>query len=340
MANGKTTTAVTTAPQGGAVQPENFVTYRNRITSAVLKRIGELGDKGITVPAGFNANNQIYLAFLTLSQMETRDRKPLLSAVSPQSVANALLEMCLKGLSLEKKQCAFIQYGDQVRLQEEYHGRVALAKRYGAGDPQAQVIYEGDEFEYEINPKTGKISVTKHIQKLANIDKAKIVGAWALVPYAEHPDWDPKVDVMTIGEIRQSWTQGATKGESPAHRNFTGEMCKKTVISRAVKLFISTSSDNGDYDPIGSDNEVENQEAVVVDPTANATEVDITGLPAAPSETAVKEGVLTESDDMPDFGAQAAPTAEPEKITVESPRPASVPAGAAEFEPDSDFFKA
>ena len=158
----------------------------------------------------------------------------MLSQVTPQSVANSLLTMCIKGLSMEKGQCTFIQYGNEVQLQQEYHGTIALAKRYGAGDPQAQVSYAGDEFEYEINPKTGKKVITKHVQKLENIDNDKIVGAWCLVPYADHPDWEPKVEIMTMKEIRQSWLQGPTKGQSPAHRNFPQEMAKKTVLKLLI----------------------------------------------------------------------------------------------------------
>ena len=239
-------TAVAPAQKPGAVA--DFINYKNRLTTSVLNKIGDLRKGGISVPAGYSPDNQIYLAFLKLISMQSKSGKPMLSEVTPQSVANALLNMCIMGLSLEKGQCAFIQYGNEVQFQMQYHGRVALAKRYGAGEPQAQVIYEGDDFQYEINPKTGKKVIVKHVQNLSNISKDKIIGAWCLIPYADHPDWEPKVEVMTIEEIRQSWMQGATRGQSPAHKNFPGEMCKKTVISRACKLFISTSDDAGVYE--------------------------------------------------------------------------------------------
>lgn len=237
-----------TAPQGGAMAPaQDFINYKNQLTNSVLNKISDLQKGGIQCPAGYSAQNQIYLAFLKLTSMTTREGKPLLSVVKPQSVANALLTMCIKGLSLEKGQCAFIQYGDEIQFQEEYHGKIALAKRCGAGDPQAQVIYEDDIFEFDIDPFTGKKSVLKHQQKLENIDNAKIIGAWCVVPYADGSK-EPKVEIMTIAEIRQSWMQGATKGQSPAHRNFPQEMAKKTVISRACKLFYSTSDDAGIYE--------------------------------------------------------------------------------------------
>lgn len=244
-----------------------LIAKKNTITSSVLKRIASLEhDGGINIPKGFSAGNQINLAMLKLSQMKDVKGRPVLSYVSGPSVANALLNMCILGLSLEKGQCAFIPYGDELQFQVEYHGKVALAKRLGgAGEPQAQVIYEGDVFEYKINPLTGKKVVIKHEQKLENISNDKIVGAWCIIPYANHPELEPKVEIMTMAEIMQSWMQGATKGNSPAHRNFKQEMVKKTIIARACKLFISTSDDGGIYETYSHDTDtvdVQEQEKV------------------------------------------------------------------------------
>lgn len=230
-------------------QAVDYIEFKNRITNTVLNRIAEMQKGGISMPKGYVPQNQIMLAFLQLSSMEDpKTHQPILTLVTPQSVANSLLRMCIKGLSLDKAQCSFIRYGNELSMNPQYQGKIALAKRFGAGDPQAQVIYQDDVFEYEINPHTGKKVVLKHEQKLANIDNAKIIGAWCLVPYAEHPEIEPKIEVMTIAEIRQAWMQGPMKGESGAHRNFTQEMCKKTVVGRACKLFIETSSDDGIYD--------------------------------------------------------------------------------------------
>ena len=48
---------------------------------------------------------------------------------------------------------------------------------------------------------------------------------------------------MTMDEIRKAWAQGAAKGGCPAHKNFPQEMAKKTVINRACKIFVNTSTD-------------------------------------------------------------------------------------------------
>lgn len=306
--------AVTTATKGGAVQAADFETYKKNLTEKVLGRIMGLAKNGITLPAGFKAENEIRLAFLQLATMETRDGKPLLAVVKPYSVANALLEMCINGLSLYKKQCNFIQYGDTVTMQPEYFGNVVMAKRNGAGDPQAQVIYKGDEFEYEINPATGKKRVIKHVQKLENINKDEIVGAWAMVPYANNPEAEPLVVVMTMNEIRQSWLQGPTKGQSPAHRNFPAEMCKKTVINNATKMFRNTGDDGRNEPP-------ELQEAEIVDTKANAIDAEFTELPPAPSAEAVKaaEAVNTDTGETIDKQPEPAPARRPVPQPVKDP---------------------
>ena len=212
--------------------------------------------------------------------------------------------MCIKGLSLEKGQCAFIQYGNEVQFQEEYYGKIALAKRCGAGDPQVQVIYEDDIFEYCINPTTGKKSVIKHEQKLQNIDNAKIIGAWCVMPCGDDSQ-EPKVEIMTMAEIRQSWMRGATKGQSPAHRDFPQEMAKKTVIGRACKLFYSTSDDAGIYEDADVKEET----------TSSGFEVNISNLPE-PS-----------ADSIPaiDWGEEKKEEAQPKAKPLPTPAPEAMP---------------
>lgn len=243
---------------------------------------------GITVPKNFNVGNQINLAMLKLSGMKDKANCPVLQKVTPESVASALFNMCILGLSMEKNQCYFIPYGNELQFQPSYHGRVALAKRLGgAGEPQAQIIYEGDVFEYVINPKTGKKEVIKHEQKMQNIDNAKIIGAWCIIPYEGRPELDPKVEIMTMAEIRRSWAQGATKGQSGAHQNFTQEMVKKTIINRACKMFISTSDDAGIVENVDrQDAEFQSQPENVAQ---NATEAMFEALPSASSAEAVQD---------------------------------------------------
>lgn len=322
--------AVPATKQTTAVANADFINYKNRITESVMGKIADLQKHGgVTVPKGYASENQIYLAFLKLTTMEDpKTHQLVLPTVTPQSVANTLLTMCIKGLSLDKSQCAFIKRGNEITLQTQYQGNMMLAKRYGADDPQAQVIYEGDEFEFEINPKTGKKVVTKHVQKLGNIDNDKIVGAWCLVPYKDDPEKDPKVEIMTMAEIRKSWMQGPTRGQSPAHLNFPQEMAKRTVINRACKQFIQTNDDAGVF------NDYEDAEYQEQPEGAAAAAAGFLNLPVAPpSEAAVREaaqeaGAVVEEqvpdapeapavEDLPGDGPEPAPAPAPEQGTLD-----------------------
>ena len=128
-----------------------------------------------------------------------------------------------------------------MQLQRSYMGTVATAKRVsGIKSVFAQAVYEKDTFDFTMGDE-GEIESVTHETGFANIDIEKIKGAYACVTDGEG---QKHFTVMTIGQIRKAWNQGATEGNSPAHRNFTDEMAKKTVINRACKLFINTSDDS------------------------------------------------------------------------------------------------
>jgi recombination protein RecT len=216
--------------------------YEN-ISEQVLTRIEQFQkDGGMVLPKDYSVENHMKSAWLILQATTDRSGQPALQVCTKESIANSLLDMVLQGLSVSKRQGYFIVYGNKLEFQRSYFGTIALAKRSGGikGEPVANVIYEGDEFAYEIDPKTARISIVKHEQKLENIDNTKIKGAYALVTLA---DGTTQTTVMSMAQIRAAWGQGATKGSSPAHKNFAEEMAKKTVIGRACKAIINSSDD-------------------------------------------------------------------------------------------------
>ena len=80
---------------------------------------------------------------------------------------------------------------------------------------------------------------------LANIDNTKILAAYAVVI---NKDGTRHIEVMTRTQIQKAWEQGAMKGKSGAHTNFTDQMCMKTVIQRACKIALDSTADPGDDD--------------------------------------------------------------------------------------------
>ena len=225
-----------------ATQSKAIAKFEN-ISEQVLNKIEKFqADGGLTLPANYSVENHMKSAWLILQSTKDRNDRPALEICTKDSIANALFDMVLQGLAVSKNQGYFIVYGNKLEFQRSYFGTVALAKRTGGikKEPVANVIYEGDEFVYSIDPNTARIQIIKHEQKIENIDNNKIKAAYALVTLG---DGTTQVTIMSIQQIRAAWQQGATKGNSPAHKNFAEEMAKKTVIGRACKMIINSSDD-------------------------------------------------------------------------------------------------
>ncbi len=156
--------------------------------------------------------------------------------------------MCVQGLNPDKKQCYFIAYGETLACQRSYLGDVAVAKRVDPNIEEiyAEAVYEGDKFDYEIH--RGKITTIHHSQKLENKSKP-IIAAYATVVYK---DGSEVSTVMTMAQIKQAWAQSTShpfgdKGNLKAdsvHAKFPEEMAKKTVVHKACKPIIGSSSDS------------------------------------------------------------------------------------------------
>lgn len=221
---------------------ESAVVEKN-ISDSVLARLNQFEKQGsINLPSTYSAPNALKSAYLLLKETTDKQGKCVLETCTKESIANTLLDMCIQGLSPVKKQCYFIPYGNQLKLSKSYLGNIAATKRLkGVKDVFAEIIYENDVFEYEIDLETGLKKITKHEQNFMNIDITKIKGVYAVIIREDKANY---VEVMNINQIKSSWNQGSMKGQSGAHKNFTDQMCKKTVINRACKNFLDTSDDS------------------------------------------------------------------------------------------------
>lgn len=219
---------------------------QKNLADSVLVRVKEYQtQRNIVLPKNYEASNALKSAWLMLQETLTKDKRPVLEVCSKDSIANSLFKMVVQGLNPDKKQCYFIAYGTTLTMSRSYHGTIAVAKRVGGVlDISSNVIYKGDEFEYSIDENTGKKKLVKHVQKIENINFDNIIGAYAIIRTENTTD----LEVMTFAQIKKAWEQGATKGTSGAHTNFTDEMCCKTVESRACKPYINTSDDSDIYE--------------------------------------------------------------------------------------------
>lgn len=276
------------------------------ITEDVLARVHNLeAEGGLKLPPNYSAENSLKSAWLVLQETNNRSGQNVLTSCTTPSIANALFDMVIQGLSVAKKQGYFIAYGDKLLFQRSYFGAIAIAKRVGAikDEPRANLVYEGDNFVYEV-AADGRLRLVKHEQSITNIDDKKIVGVYCIVTRA---DDSTDLVVMSMEQVRRSWAQGATKGNSPAHQNFTGEMAKKTVINRALKAIINSSDDGWMFQGSERPSAEEDRDETLSEKANSkpafdfetAEVVDLTGEGAAPTEEAAP--AETPSGDEPAF---------------------------------------
>lgn len=217
--------------------------FQEGTVDSILKRVSDFQNTGeLVLPANYIPENAVRAAWLMLMETTDRNDKPAIEVCTKESIANAFFEMVTKGLSVVKKQCYFVVYGNKLSLEDSYIGKIAIAKREaGVKEVNAVTIYEGDIFNYENDIETGRKKILEHKQELKNINPDKIVGAYAIVNYI---DGTRDCEIMTLPQIHKAWAQGGSKGSSPAHKNFPDQMAEKTVINRALKIEVGSTDDS------------------------------------------------------------------------------------------------
>ena len=208
----------------------------NQLVVSVQKEIQNMQDsEGLKLPPSYSVGNALNAAWLILS--DDSKGPSMLDKCDPRSVSKALLNMAIQGLSPAKNQCYFIPYGKQCTLQRSYFGSVTVLKQLSSvKDIKAQAVFKGDGFEIGADDEMNLI-VTKYQPKFENRDNP-IIGAFAYVLQEDgHKVWT----VMTKKEIDASWSQSRTHN---VQQKFGQEMAQRTIINRAAKLYINSSTDN------------------------------------------------------------------------------------------------
>ena len=264
------------------------------ITDNIARKLDELKkDGGLAIPANYNPANALKSAFFEMTNSASGN---LLEKCSRESIANSLLNMAIQGLSPAKKQCYFVPYGQNLSMQRSYFGTQKVVKSLtNVDDIWATVIYEGDEFEIEI--EGGRERIAKHTTSFLNRDN-DIIGAYCII---KKSDGEEVLTVMTRKEIEASWSQSKNKS---VQNKFPQEMAKRTVINRAAKAFINTSDD--------SDALIQ----AVNDTTEEEFENDQERAVRDVTETVEREANQVLIETKPKAKAKAKPKPEPEAVEV------------------------
>ena len=220
----------------------NLALVKKDVVDVVGKKVQEFVSRGeLHLPPNYSVENAMKSAWLILQNTFDKDKKPVLQVCTKDSIANALLDMAVQGLNPAKKQGYFIAYGRQLVFQRSYFGTMAVTKRVaGARDIFAEVVYKGDEFEYAI--KNGNKYITKHVQRIENVDPNNIVAAYCTIIFDDDRQF---TDIMTWAEIQKAWSKSKMNPdkEGSTHKEFAQEMARKTVINRACKRYLNSSDD-------------------------------------------------------------------------------------------------
>lgn len=248
----------TPAQQG---QQAASLVVNNAFIDGLAAQLKQKQEYGLTFPADYNPTNALMGAYLILKETNDKNGKCVLETCSQASVANTLMDMVTMGLSMQKKQCYPIAYGEKLQCQVSYHGHKAMAHRYGAKTINAEVIYEGDTFRYHI--ENGRKILDEHQQDFRNIDLDKIIGAYCVVTLV---DGSTYMEVMNFSQIKTAWKKGyGYKENSGTHKDFTDMMAKKTVTSRACKQIVQQYGDVFAVDSYEKAEELETADVVAED---------------------------------------------------------------------------
>lgn len=267
----------------------------NELVTMVNNNIEDMkNNEGLSLPPDYSVGNALNSAYLILS--DTSKGQPLLDKCDQGSVIKALMNMAIQGLSPAKNQCYFIPYGNQLVMQRSYFGSISVVKRLSnVKDIQAQVVHKDDTFK--IGGENGVLVVKEFEPSFENLDKP-IIGAFAWI---EDINGNRTYTVMTKKDIDTSWSHAKTK---KVQNEFPEEMAKRTVINRAAKFYINSSSDNDLFVQAVNDttsSEYENDNPKDVTPAKRSLVADVAENKAEKVESAepVKEPVKTAVKEAP-----------------------------------------
>ncbi|EWV01798.1 recombination protein RecT [Staphylococcus aureus F46798] len=160
---------------------------------------------------------------------------------------NALNNITQQGKKPKKKQ-DYITNDNKKQQQQRNHHKTMTVKKHAAAQEEINQEIKKEDKEKKEKTKTGRIKEIKHKQDFGNRNKQNIIGAYATIVFKD--ERKNYIEVMTIEQIKQAWMQSSMIKDEKAlqnakkKKNPKEEMAKKTVINRAAKRYINTSTDS------------------------------------------------------------------------------------------------
>ena len=199
----------------------NEVATQNKDFSIVL--MDKLNSVSDALPRDFNK------ARFVQNTLSLLNDNPDLAKYGQAQIVGGLLKGAYLGLDFYAHECYLIPYGKSLNYQTDYRGEKKLVKKYSIRpikDITAEIVREGDDFSVGIKDNVRVVNFTPK-----PFNTRKIVGAFALVEYA---DGGVGIDTMSVAELENT-RKHSKASNSPAWRDFTSEMYRKTVLRRLCK---------------------------------------------------------------------------------------------------------
>lgn len=177
-------------------------------------------------------------AGFAVQQLESNDYLLGIAMSNQQSVINAVTNVAAIGVSLNpaRKQAYLVPRDNKVCLDISYIGLVDLATQSGSIVwAKSELVYGNDNFQMG-EPGT----LPNHKFNPFSTDRGEVIGAYVVV---KTPSGEFLCDAMSIKDIfdirdrSSAWKAWISKKKSCPWVTDEGEMCKKTVIKRASKMW-------------------------------------------------------------------------------------------------------
>lgn len=188
------------------------------------------------------------------------NRTPLLKACTAMSIVNGVVQAAAMGIGIGPRMAYLVPFmvtkkigGNFARMYEatlmiDYRSKITLAKRCGVIIRPPQLVYPGDEFEYQYQngalvvhhvPKAAK-RIERYTYKDASIKdlKERVKAGFSEVPNYTHAYVFWKDGEEVLGEMMTADQLDAVRRRSKAGNDGPwitdpGQMSRKTVIHRA-----------------------------------------------------------------------------------------------------------
>ena len=195
----------------------------------------EATNKLLTVPEGYDLGSEMSLAMMKIAQTSDRNQRNALAVCTKESILTALKNMAINGLSMSRNQCYPIVYGNVLQIQRSYFGTIAsLERMFPEYKITANVIYQGDEYDYVYNEDTSCYEIKNLKSSLKNKNNP-IEGAFGFIK-DRTTGRSVYSECMTMEEISKAWSHAKT---DKVQKEFPQEMAKRTLINRMCKTFVN-----------------------------------------------------------------------------------------------------